>query len=222
MHRWLKITFCAALSLILLVAFLNVIMILSSGRNIISAGSETPFAPVAIIFGAKTYSLQQMSPMLEDRVITGIELYKAGKVKKLLFSGDHGSVEYDEVNAMRLRALEEGVQPEDIFLDHAGFDTFDTLYRAKQIFQVDSALLVTQSFHLPRAIFIGQELGITVYGISADQRPYTNDTMLRSEIREFFSRVKAFLDTKILHSVPKYLGAPIPITGDGRASWDSE
>jgi vancomycin permeability regulator SanA len=177
--------------------------------------------PVAIVFGAKTYSLQRMSPMLEDRVLAGIALYKTGKVAKILFSGDHGSIEYDEVNAMRLRALDEGVKPEDIFLDHAGFDTYDTLYRAKEVFQVENAFLVSQSFHLPRAVFIGRELGLQVQGISADSRPYTTDTLIRSEIRELFSRVKAFLDTRILHSIPKYLGEPIPISGDGRLSWDS-
>ena len=139
------------------------------------------------------------------------------KVSKILVSGDHGTVEYDEVNTVKAYLLENGVQPENIFLDHAGFDTYDSIYRAKEIFEVESVVIVTQEFHLPRAVYIGNSLGIETHGYIADRQPYV--AAIWNSFRESLARIKAFLNVT-LNSKPKYLGEPIPITGDGTLSWD--
>lgn len=174
-------------------------------------------AYTAIVLGARVYRDETLSHVYQDRVQTALELYQDGRVEKLLISGDHGREEYDEVNAAKDYLLEHGVESQDIFLDHAGFDTYDTMYRAKAIFQVKDAIIVTQEFHLPRAVYIARKLGLDAYGINADKRVYLS--ALRNDIRESLARVKAFFNI-ILKSKPKYLGDLIPITGDGQATWD--
>lgn len=171
---------------------------------------------VAIIFGAKVRG-GQMSPMFEDRVTSALDLYRAGKVKKILVSGDHGRAEYDEVNVAKDFLASNGVDVDDIFTDYAGFDTYDTLYRAKEIFGVESAILVTQEFHLYRAIYIAQSMKMNAIGYSADLHKYRGSEIYNA--REVLARVKAYFDV-IIKSKPKYLGDEIPISGDGRKSWD--
>ncbi|MBU4141440.1 YdcF family protein [Patescibacteria group bacterium] len=182
--------------------------------------SETENAPkteVALILGAKVYNDGRLSDMLKDRADTAINLYESGKVNKILVSGDHEKEEYDEVNAVKNYLLEKGVKCEDIFLDHAGFDTYDSLYRAKEIFEARSVAIVSQNFHLPRAVYIGRGLGLETYGASADLHTYGN---IESNItREFFANVKAFWDVN-LSVKPKFLGEPIPLSGDSKKSWD--
>ena len=178
---------------------------------------DIPEAKTAIILGAKVYDSGRMSDMLHDRVVTGVELYQNGKVEKLLISGDHGQKEYDEVNTIKEYLLSAGIPKEDIFLDHAGFDTYDSMYRAKEIFQIDSAIIVTQEFHLPRSVYIGKKLGLDVYGMVADKQPYLY--MGRNNIRESIAKVKAFFNV-LFNSKPTYLGEQIPITGDSSLSWD--
>lgn len=170
----------------------------------------------AIVLGAKVNN-DDPSDILEDRLLTGLELYQDGKVEKILVSGDNGQIEYNEVGAMRDYLLEKGVSGEDIFMDHAGFDTYDTMYRAKEIFKVEDAIIVTQNFHLPRAIYIARALDIDAVGVSADRQTYVYIDLY--ERREKLAQVKAFLNV-IFHSKPKFLGDPIPITGDGVESWD--
>lgn len=179
--------------------------------------NDLPETKVVLILGAKVYSQGSMSGMLQDRVETAIDLYQSNQVEKILVSGDHGQDNYDEVNAVKKYLLEKGVSRSDIFLDHAGFDTYDSLYRAKEIFQVRSLIISTQNFHLPRAVYIGRELGVETYGISADRHLYTNVNY--NEFREIFSKVKAFLDVN-LNAKPKFLGEKIPISGDSEKSWD--
>jgi SanA protein len=154
--------------------------------------------------------------MLADRLETGVQLYRLGKVGKLLLSGDHGDISYDEVNVMRTYVLERGVPAEDIFMDHAGFSTFDTMYRARHVFRVTNALVVTQEFHLARAVYTAQALGLDAAGVSADRRPYAGTNRLR--LREWFARCKAFAQLHLLRSGPRALGPEIPITGDGTAT----
>lgn len=173
--------------------------------------------PVAIVLGALVHSNGQMSDMLTDRVAQAITLYRAQKIQKILVSGDHGQVHYDEVNVMKNFLLIQGVLPTDIFLDHAGFDTYDSLYRAHHIFGIDSAVIITQEFHLSRAVYIGRSLGMNVSGLIADRYIYAG--IERNQFREILARVKAYLNVNF-HSQPKYLGPPIPITGDSRLSWD--
>lgn len=176
-----------------------------------------PKTEVALILGAKVFTDGRLSDMLRDRADMAIELYNGGKVSKILMSGDHGTKEYDEVNAVKKYLLEKGISGEDIFLDYAGFDTYDSIYRAKEIFQAQSVIIVSQNFHLPRAVYIGRSLGLEAYGISADTHVYGG--IENNKNREILADVKAFWDVNLLIK-PKFLGEPIPLSGDGKKSWD--
>ncbi|PIZ57039.1 hypothetical protein COY23_01985 [bacterium (Candidatus Torokbacteria) CG_4_10_14_0_2_um_filter_35_8] len=179
---------------------------------------KVPDSQVVIVLGAKVYENGQMTDMLHDRVDTGLELYESGKAEKLLLSGDHGQKNYDEVNAMKKYVLEKSIPEENIFLDHAGFSTYESLYRARDIFGVKNAIIVTQDFHLARSVYTARALGIDAYGVNADKHIYMG--VRKNIAREYLTRVKAFFDIHVLRSKPKFLGDPIPITGDGRESWD--
>ena len=194
----------------------NLFIMWQGGRHRVTGPSEAPNAEVAIVLGAKVWPGGTPSNMLEDRLLTGIELYRQGKVGKLLLSGDHGQVDYDEVNAMRTFVLDRGVPPEDVFMDHAGFSTYDTMYRARDVFQVRDALVVTQGFHLDRAVYTARALGLEATGVPADLRPYQNEG--RFAARDWLARLKALLQLHVLRSSPRFLGPPIPISGDGRVT----
>lgn len=196
----------------------NAYVVARGGMYVAPSGDEAPSAQVAIVLGASVSAAGRPSPMLADRLQTGIGLYESGKVRKLLLSGDHGTIPYDEVNAMRAYVLEHGVPPEDVFMDHAGFSTFDTMYRARDVFLIEDALVVTQQFHLERAVYTARTLGLEATGVAADLRPYRDLERLR--IREWFARCKALLQLHVLGSEPRFLGPTIPITGDGRATVD--
>lgn len=185
----------------------------TGGRHIV-VPRKCPRSQAAIVLGAGVKPNGKLSDMLRDRVMTSVELYKAGKVYKLLMSGDHGKKSYDEVNAMRRFAEKEGVPTEDIFMDHAGFCTYDSMYRAKAIFKVKSAVVVTQRFHLARSVFLAHKSGIKAAGVAADKRRYRG--ILRCEVREILARCQDFIRGGIVRPKPKYLGPAIPITGDGR------
>ncbi len=175
---------------------------------------DAPAAKVAIVLGAGVYEDGTPSPMLADRLATGVELYKLGKVDKLLLSGDHGTTTYDEVNAMLRYCLDRGVPDEDVFTDHAGFDTYDTMYRARDVFKVTDALVVTQDFHLPRAVYTARSLGLEATGVIADIQPYTGEW--RFALREWPARMNAFLQLQVTKPGPRFLGPALPIDGDGR------
>jgi SanA protein len=196
---------------IILIFTINLIIYIETKPYIYNKISKAPDVQAAIIPGAAVLSNRDLSPVLKDRVNMAIQLYESKKVSKILISGDNSIVSYNEVNPVRIYLLNKGVLDQDIFLDHAGFDTYSTMYRARNIFKVSSILIVSQSFHLPRAVFIARELGIDAYGINADigHIPFSNYT------REVFANEKAVLDL-ILNRRPKYLGTKIPITGDGR------
>lgn len=168
-----------------------------------------------IVFGAGVKKNGQMSDMLTDRVETAVSLYLAGRAKKLLFSGDHGSSDYDEVNAMRRYALGKGVPSEDIFTDHAGFSTYESIYRAKEVFCVSSAVLVTQKYHLFRALAVADAFGIESVGVPADIRVYRGGGM--REAREVLARAKDLVFC-FFRPLPTYLGEKIPISGNGENS----
>ncbi len=193
--------------------------ILKTTEDLIYANpEELPDSQVAIILGARVFPEDnRMSDMLKDRVLTALDLYNIGKVEKILISGDNGQENYDEVNIIKDFVLENGVPKEDVFLDHAGFDTYDSLYRAKEIFKVENAIVVTQAFHLPRAVYIGKKLDMEVYGIEADRQTYV--TIKYNKLREIPARLKAFANI-LFHTKPKYLGDPIPISGSGTLTWD--
>lgn len=169
-----------------------------------------------IVLGAGVYGNGEPTKILKDRLDRGIELYKAGVAPKLLLSGDNGKTNYDEVKVMKNYCLKQGVPAEDIFLDHAGFSTYESMYRAKAIFGVKSAVVVTQYYHEGRALYTAKRLGIKAVGVSAVEKSYTGDEA--RAVREFLSREKAFVQC-IAKPKPTFLGDKIDITGDGQVSW---
>lgn len=175
-------------------------------------------APVAIVLGASVKADGTPSDALQDRLQQALELHLERKIEKILLSGDHGRVDYDETNTMRRWLLDRGVPPQDLFCDHAGFTTYDTMARAKRIFGVGRAIVVTQGFHLPRALYTATALGIDVEGAPCDRRTYVASGWFA--LREIGARAKAFVQAGLLEPDPRVLGPTIAITGDGRASWD--
>jgi SanA protein len=173
--------------------------------NRIYTQQEAPAKRVAIIFGAGLRRDGTPTAMLRDRVLTGADLYFQGKVEKLLMSGDNRFAYYNEPESMRQFALSVGVPDEAIVLDYAGRRTYDTCYRARSIFGVESALLVTQRFHLPRAVFLCNTLGLDTVGVEAASC-YWNGSRFVWDIREQFATVAAFLDL--------YVSSPSPVLGD--------
>jgi SanA protein len=200
-------------AIIVFVFVTNAVIYFGTRAYIYETISDVPDARAAVIPGAAVFSNGVLSSVFKDRVDVAIKLYKTKKVSKILVSGDNSTVSHNEVNPVRLYLLDHGIPDRDIFLDHAGFDTYSTMYRARDIFRVDSIIITTQPFHLPRAVFIARRLGITAYGASAD----SGQLPTRNYIREIFADEKAVLDL-MFGRKPKYLGDQIPITGDGRDS----
>lgn len=165
---------------------------------------------IAIVFGAGLRRDGSPTPILQDRVKKAVQLYQAGKVKKLLFSGDNRFIEYNEPGSMRAYAISLGVPSEDIVLDYAGRRTYDTCYRARHIFQVEQAVLITQNYHLPRALFLCQQMGIKANGINADLRQYSPASFTLWNLREILATSAAMIDVWIRHPIP-VLGEPQPI-----------
>ena len=157
------------------------------------------------------------SPMLQERLDFGLKAYETGCTDKILMSGDHGREEYDEVNKMKDVAIENGVLSDNIFMDHAGFSTYESMYRARDIFQVEKMVIVTQKYHLYRAVYDARKLGIDAYGFAAErlEYPITND------VREALARVKDFFYC-IIEPEPTYLGEEIPISASGSLTDDKE
>ena len=197
---------------LLLVAVLavNILIYGSTKKYIYTEAVLAPAAQAALIPGAAILIDGGLSPIFRDRADAAIALYEAGRVAKILVSGDNSTVSHNEVNPVRKYLLAKGIPDQDIFLDHAGFDTYSSMYRARAVFGVSSMLVVSQSFHLPRAVFIARQLGVEAYGMSAD----AGNILLRNYVREAFANEKAVLDL-LFRREPKYLGEPIPITDDG-------
>jgi SanA protein len=217
--RWLRRAVFGALALIcipvLIVAVSN-ILVLVKGNDSVSNPEDAPHAQTAIVLGALVEPDGDMSKMLADRVDQAVQLWKDGKVDRVLVSGDHGQWTYDEPTVMKNAVIRGGVRPRDVFTDHAGFNTWATMERAKKVFQVDDALVVTQGFHMPRALYLADEAGLNATGVTSDLHSYGKEGF-KSDIREFVSRPKAVFD--VLRDAPTVGGPPVPITGDGRTSW---
>ena len=175
-----------------------------------------PHAEVAIVLGASVTSEGQLSPILKERADKAFELYQKGLVNKLLVTGDNSTLSHDEVDPVAKYLVALGARPQDVFLDHAGFDTYSSMYRAKELFGVTSATVVSQSFHLPRAIYIARRVGIDAYGAEADP----GGVSLFNYLREIPATLKAMWDVAF-NRQPKYLGKQYPISGDGRQTWGS-
>ena len=171
---------------------------------------NVPSDRVAIVFGAGLRYDGTPTPILQDRVQTAVQLYEKGKVSKILMSGDNSFVDYNEPEAMRQYALSLGVPDEDITLDYAGRRTYDTCYRARYIFQVESAILVTQSFHLPRAMFLCDSFGIESKGVQANNIYFRKISRLIWSTRELFATTQAVWDVYVAKPLP-ILGEPEPI-----------
>jgi vancomycin permeability regulator SanA len=167
-------------------------------------------APAALVFGAGLWRDGSPTPVLQDRVITAADLYFAGKVKKILMSGDNRFVDYNEPAAMRNYALDLGVPDNDIVLDYAGRRTYDTCYRARDIFGLSEVILVTQEFHLPRALYTCNVLGVEANGVPADQRHYRRRSLTYWHLRETIATLVALWEVHISHPLP-VLGDPEPI-----------
>lgn len=165
-----------------------------------------------LVLGCQVKDDGTPSDMLKDRLTRGIEVYNLGAAPKLLMSGDHGREEYDEVGTMKLYAIDAGIASEDIFMDHAGFSTYESVYRAKEIFEADKIIIITQEYHLYRALYIAEELGVEAYGVSSDYHTYAGQSM--RECREILARCKDFVTT-IFKPEPTYMGEAIPVSGNG-------
>lgn len=170
---------------------------------------DVPRTKVAIIFGAGING-DQPSRYLKDRLDAGISLYKNHKVDKILLSGDNGRDEYDELSVMKLYCQKNGIDTAKIYIDYAGFDSYSTMYRAKYIFNVDTAILVSQKYHLNRCVYLGDKLGIKSFGYSADRGAYPGYKYYA--FREKLSVAKAVLDV-MRNRKPKYLGKQVDVNG---------
>lgn len=214
--RILKYPCLAGLLLGLLVLGINLYVVnKASGHILAPEALEGEKADCILVLGALVWEDGRPSQVLMDRLDTAIALYNAGVSDRLLMSGDHGSVDYDEVGSMKQYAMEQGVPEEAIFMDHAGFSTYESMYRAQAIFEVKTCVAVTQSYHLYRAVYLGNSLGIETRGVSADRRTYKRQ--LWYDVREALARVKDVVFV-IFKPEPTYLGEAIPISGDSSAS----
>lgn len=185
------------------------------GRIIPMEQAASLDADCVLVLGALVRENGKLSGILEDRMIVGVAAYKAGASDRLLLSGDHGRVDYDEVTAMKRYALAQDVPEHVIFLDHAGFSTYESLYRARDIFGAKQIVIVTQRYHLYRALYIARRLGLDAYGVASDLRTYGG--RVRFEIREVAARCKDVLLT-LVQLPPAIMGEPIPLSGDGRVT----
>lgn len=165
-----------------------------------------------LVLGCGVWDGGTPTPMLADRLERSIKLYDSGASGKVLMSGDHGRKEYDEVNVMKRYAISAGIPSENVFMDHAGFSTYESIYRAKAVFKAKKVIIVTQSYHLYRALYIAEGLGLEAYGVGADERIYAGQPY--RELREIVARAKDFF-TVIFKPEPTYLGEIIPVSGDG-------
>jgi len=201
MFIFLKIIIFLLIATFLILIFLRVILYISASQKTYQI-EDAPKSQIAIVFGAGLRNDGSPSPVLKDRVMTAVQLHKSGKVKKLLLTGDNHFVNYNEPEAMASFARDLGVPQTDLIMDYAGQSTYDSCYRAKAIFKLNQAILVTQSFHLPRALFICNQLGIDSLGVSADQRKYWVTSFLYWQLRELPASLVAILDVWIFKPIP--------------------
>lgn len=202
------------LAVALLCAGLYAYIVFATHAQIYTSIDSLPHTQVALVLGASVSSGGVLSAVLKERADEAIALYNAGKVSKIMVTGDNATLSHDEVDPVGKYMVAAGIPKEDIFLDHAGFDTYSSMYRARDVFDVHSMVVVSQPFHLPRAVFIARALGLDAYGADAGQ----GELYLYNSIREIPASVKAVYDL-LFSRVPKYLGQQYPITGAGDATW---
>jgi len=214
-YKWLKrgilALFCLGITGTAVVFGLSSYIKRETAEKIITAEEATD-ADCILVLGCGVREDGSPSLMLRDRLEKGIELYEAGTAPKLLMSGDHGRKDYDEVNLMKSYAMEKGVPSEDIFMDHAGFSTYDSMYRARDIFCAEKVIVVSQEYHLYRALYLAEKLGLEAYGVPAQDVNYRGQAY--RDFREMLARAKDFC-TAVIQPEPKYLGEKIPVSGNG-------
>lgn len=176
----------------------------------IYALEQAPARRIAIVLGARVYPSGRLSGMLRDRVETAVALYHAGKVEKIIMTGDNSQLDYNEPDAMKAHAVAMGVPAEAIQPDYGGRRTYDSCYRARAIFGVTEAVMVTQAFHLPRTLFLCEQLGIAAVGVAADRQRYDPRSIAWSEAREVPATLAALVDA-VRRLPPPVLGEPIPL-----------
>jgi len=199
---------CTAAAALAVAAFvlINTAIVAGEQRHMYARVEDVPERKVAIVLGAAVLRSGQLSAVFLDRVNVALELYRAGKVQNILVSGGNSTVENNEVTPAKNYLVSQGVPQEDIYLDHAGFDTYSTMYRAREVFGVTGAIVATQSFHLPRALFLARTMGIDAVGLRSDNV----HLLARNDVRESLARVKALWEVAARRE-PKFLGEKIPI-----------
>ncbi len=208
-RRVLAVALAAAM---VFVAVTNVDVYRTGRAQVVDEGAVAR-ADCILVLGARVYPDGRPSTVLQDRLETALRLYRAGRASRILVSGDHGADSYDEPTAMRRWLEARGVPREAIFQDHAGFDTYSSMYRARAVFGAQRVLVVTQAFHLPRALYLAVSLGMQAEGVPADARSYQRAGYY--QVREVASRTRAFLDVRRGRR-PRAEGEAIPLGGDGR------
>ena len=217
--KFFIVVLCVVLTLALAVFGVDAYVKSTASKNIITPEQAEKLQNVdcIIVLGCQVHPDGNPSIMLNDRIQRGVELYKLGVSQKIIMSGDHGQAEYDEVNAMKQTAIDLGVDSSDVFMDHAGFSTYETVYRAKEIFGAKRVVIVTQQYHLYRAVYIAKQLGLEAYGVNSDFHEFRGQIF--NDVREILARNKDFVKC-IFKPEPTYLGETIAINGDGDVTND--
>ena len=213
MKAMLGLVLGCMLAVVAVAAVTNVLTVTTTKDSIVDSATAEGFeADAVVVLGASVFADGTPSGILQDRLDDGIALYKAGAVPKLIMSGDNSTVAYNEVKAMKDYAVSQGVPSEDIFCDHAGFSTYESMYRAKHVFGAERIIVATQTYHLYRALYAAQGLGLKAVGVASDYHAYANQ--LQYDIREIPARTKDFFKT--LLKVPStYVGDPISLNQSG-------
>lgn len=218
MKKMFKYLVCLIVISVLVVFGIDLYVVFSTKDRIVSEYSDLNDIDCILVLGAGVYD-GKPSPMLKDRLDTAVMLFNEGVSEKIIMSGDHMNESHDEVNVMKTYAVEEGIDSSDVFMDHAGISTYDSIYRAKNIFKAKRIVIVTQEYHLYRALYIAESLGLKSYGVSADTVRYSGQFI--RDIREILARDKDFVKT-IFKPESKYLGEVIPVSVDGNITNDKD
>lgn len=219
LKKWMKRLAVASVIVLVMVLGINAYMLLTTHDYIVDVDTAAELDDVdcILVLGCGVDENGRPKGLLTDRLTVALDLYEAGAAPKLLMSGDHGTAEYDEVNAMKQYAVAAGVPGSDVFMDHAGFSTYESAYRARDVFAAKRVIIVTQGYHLPRALYVARALGLDAYGVDAELNNYRG--VAYREFREALARCKDFA-TAILQPKPTYLGEVLPVSGDGNITDD--
>jgi vancomycin permeability regulator SanA len=205
---------CAVLFAALAGVVLNRFVADSASDWIVTASAASQLGDVdcILVLGAGVYANKYPSDILRDRLAKGVELYRLGVSDRLLMSGDNGKINYNEVKVMKEYAVSSGVPSSNVFQDHAGFSTYESMYRARDVFAAKKIVIVTQMYHLYRAVYIARALGLDAYGVATDPKAYAGQAV--REVREMLARPKDFLYC-LTQPRPTFLGEVIPVGGNG-------